>query len=210
MTPELEKYADEHTTPEYPVLAKLYRETHLSQVYPRMLSGHLQGTLLRMFSAMVQPMRILEIGTFTGYSAICLAGGMPENAILHTIEADPELEEIITRYVDEAGLKEKVILHIGQGMDVIPKLNETWDLVFIDADKPNYLNYYNLVFDNVRKGGIILADNVLWDGKVLKPETRSRDTRGIIEFNEFVQQDERVENLILPVRDGLMVIRKIA
>jgi predicted O-methyltransferase YrrM len=210
MTPELEKYADEHTTPEYPVLTKLSRETHLSQVYPRMLSGHLQGTLLRMISAMVKPLRILEIGTFTGYSAICLAGGMPENGILHTIEVDPELEEIITRYVDEAGLTGKVILHFGQAADIIPLLNETWDLVFIDADKPNYLNYFNLVFDKVRNGGIILADNVLWDGKVLNPETRSRDTKGIIEFNEFVLQDDRVENLLLPVRDGLMVIRKIA
>ena len=210
MTPELEKYADEHTTPEYPVLTKLSRETHLSQVYPRMLSGHLQGTLLRMISAMVKPLRILEIGTFTGYSAICLAGGMPENGILHTIEVDPELEEIITRYVDEAGLTGKVILHFGQAADIIPLLDETWDLVFIDADKPNYLNYYNRIFDRVRKGGIILADNVLWDGKVLNPETRSRDTKGIIEFNEFVKQDERVENLLLPVRDGLMVIRKIA
>jgi caffeoyl-CoA O-methyltransferase len=208
MTPELEKYAEEHTMPELPVLTKLNRETHLSQVYPRMLSGHLQGTLLRMISRMVNPRRILEIGTFTGYSAICLAAGMTDNGILHTIEANPELEEIITRYIDEAGLKGKVILHIGQAVGIIPGLDETWDLVFIDADKPNYLTYYDLVFERVRKGGIILADNALWDGKVLYPGTRSKDTKGIIEFNEFVQQDERVENLLLPVRDGLMIIHK--
>ena len=208
MTPELEKYAEEHTTPELPVLTSLNRETHLSQVYPRMLSGHLQGTLLRLISIMLKPLRILEIGTFTGYSAICLASGMRDKGILHTIDADPELREIIIRYIGEAGLIGKVILHTGEALEVIPELDETWDLVFIDADKPNYLTYYKMVFDRVRKGGIILADNALWDGKVLNPVTRSKDTKGIIEFNEFVQKDERVENLLLPVRDGLMIIRK--
>jgi caffeoyl-CoA O-methyltransferase len=209
MTPELETYVEEHTTAEPEVLARLNRETHLSQVYPRMLSGHVQGTLLRMISSMVNPVRILEIGTFTGYSALCLASGLAEEGILHTIEVDPELEEIIRRYISEAGLTGRVILHTGPAAEIIPSLDESWDLVFIDADKPNYLAYYNLVFDRVRKGGFILADNALWDGKVLNPDTRSRDTRGIIEFNEFVQNDKRVENLLLPVRDGLMIIRKL-
>jgi caffeoyl-CoA O-methyltransferase len=216
--PELEKYAEVHTSAEPPVLAKLTRETHLTQMYPRMLSGHLQGTLLRMISGMIKPFRILEIGTFTGYSAICLAAGLTgrpgkgsdiEPALLHTIEVDPELETMIRKYLLEAGVEDKVILHTGNAEEVIPTLNETWDLVFIDADKPNYLNYYRMVFDHVRPGGFILADNALWDGKVLDPATESKDTRGIIEFNDFVQNDPRVENLLLPVRDGLMIVRKM-
>ena len=208
MKPELIKYAEDHTTPEFPVLEKLNRETHLTQVYPRMLSGHIQGTLLRMISSMLKPSRILEIGTFTGYSAINLSYGLTENGILHTIEVDPELEEIILRSVSEAGQNDKFILHTGRAEDIIPTLEETWDLVFIDADKPNYLLYYGLVFDRVRKGGFILADNALWDGKVLDPDPRTMDTQGIKDFNDFTQNDKRVENLLLPVRDGLMIIHK--
>jgi predicted O-methyltransferase YrrM len=211
---ELFEYAEQHSTPEYPFLDKLNRETHLTQVYPRMLAGHMQGMLLRLISQMIKPRRILEIGTFTGYSAINLAMGLPtsfpEERILHTIEVDPEQEAIIRKYFIEAGIEKKVILHIGEAMKIIPTLDETWDLVYIDADKPNYLNYYNLVFDRVRPGGFILADNALWDGKVLDPGTRSSDTRGIIEFNEFVLKDERVENLLLPFWDGLMIVRKKA
>lgn len=212
-------YAEAHTTPELPVLADLNRETHLSQVYPQMLSGHLQGSLLRMFCRMIRPHRVLEIGTFTGYSAIAMGLGMPSppaplpgergGALLHTVEVNPELEEGIRRVIREAGMEDRIILHIGQALDIIPALDETWDLVFIDADKPNYLNYYNLVFPNVRKGGFIIADNVLWDGKVTgNPEKMDKDTHGIVEFSEFVHQDPRVENLMLPVRDGLMIIRK--
>jgi predicted O-methyltransferase YrrM len=208
MKPELVKYAEDHTTPELPVLAKLNRETHLTQVYPRMLSGHVQGTLLRMISTLLRPDRILEIGTFTGYSAINLATGLTATGKLHTIEVEPEQEEIINRYFAEAGVKDKVILHTGSAEEIIPTLEETWDLVFIDADKPNYLKYYHQVFDRVRRGGFILADNALWDGKVLEPSPRSRDTQGIQAFNEFILTDERVENLLLPVRDGLMIIRK--
>ena len=208
------EYAEQHSTPEYPLLDRLNRETHLKQVYPRMLAGHMQGMLLRFISQMIKPQRILEIGTFTGYSAINLAMGLyslpREEGILHTIEVDPEQEEIIRKYLTEAGLEKKVILHIGDAMKIIPKLDETWDLVYIDADKPNYLNYYKLVFDRVRPGGFILADNAFWDGKVLEPNTRSRDTKGIIEFNEFVLKDDRVENLLLPFRDGLMLVRKKA
>jgi predicted O-methyltransferase YrrM len=174
----------------------------------------MQGMLLRLISQMIKPRRILEIGTFTGYSAINLAMGLnsspKEEGILHTIEVNTEQEEIICKYLTEAGLEKKVVLHIGEALKIIPALNEIWDLVYIDADKPNYLNYYKLVFDHVRPGGYILADNALWDGKVLEPNTRSRDTRGIIDFNEFVAKDDRVENLLLPFRDGLMIVRKNA
>jgi len=208
--PELERYAEEHTSEELPVLAKLNRETHLTQVYPRMLSGHLQGTFLRMISRMMKPFRILEIGSFTGYSAINLAAGLTDRpgAVLHTIEVDPELEQMIRKYFKEAGIEDKVILHIGEAIAIIPTLEETWDLVFIDADKPNYLNYYKLIIDRLSPGGLVIADNALWDGKVLNPETRSKDTQGIIEFNDFIQHDNRVENVLLPVRDGMMIIQK--
>jgi len=209
---ELLDYSEAHSTPEYPFLERLNRETNLTQVYPRMLAGHMQGLLLRFISQMIKPRKILEIGTFTGYSAINLAMGLhsteSEEGILHTIEVDPEQEAIIRKYMAESGLQEKMILHIGEAMKIIPTLNEIWDLVYIDADKSNYLNYYKTIFDHVRLGGFILADNTFWDGKVLNPETRSRDTHGIIDFNEFVMQDERVENLLLPFKDGIMLVRK--
>jgi caffeoyl-CoA O-methyltransferase len=211
---ELYDYAEGHSTAEYPFLASLNRETNLTQVYPRMLAGHMQGMLLRFISQMIQPRRILEIGTFTGYSAINLAMGLTtvpdDEGILHTIDVDPELEATIRKYIAEAGQESKVILHIGEALKIIPTLDETWDLVYIDADKPNYLNYYKMVFDRVRPGGFILADNALWDGKVLEANPRSRDTQGIQEFNEFIQKDDRVENLLLPFRDGVMICRKKA
>jgi caffeoyl-CoA O-methyltransferase len=203
---EILDYCENHTSPEPAILNRINRETHLTQVYPRMLSGHLQGTFLRMISAMIKPKMVLEIGTFTGYSAICLGDG---SRVLHTIEANPELEPVIRKYIREAGFEKVIQLHIGDAMHVIPTINETWDLVFIDADKPNYLNYYNLILPNVRERGFILADNALWDGKVLDPDTTDKDARGIIEFNEFVQRDERVENVLLPLRDGLMLIQKL-
>lgn len=211
-------YALNNTTPESELLSKLNRETHLTQVHPQMLAGSMQGMLLRMISQMIRPQRILEIGTFTGYSAICLAAGFPDagcripdpgSRILHTIEANPELEPIIRKYLKEASLDDSVVLHIGDAREVIPTLDEVWDLVYIDADKPSYLDYYNLIIPRLRTGGFIVADNVLWDGKVLNPkEKMDKDTRGIVDFNERIQQDERVENLLLPVRDGLMLIRK--
>ena len=219
---ELSEYAEDHTSAELSLLASLSRETHLTQVYPRMLAGNLQGTFLRMISAMIRPRRILEIGTFTGYSAINLAlglcppphtpppGGSGEGeGLLHTIEVDPELEEIIRRYIHEAGLDNKIILHIGSAMKVIPTLNEQWDLIYIDADKPNYLNYYQMLFDHLRPGGFFLADNALWGGKVIRPKKKhDKDTLGIVEFNDFVQNDDRVENVLLPIRDGIMLVRK--
>jgi caffeoyl-CoA O-methyltransferase len=231
ITDILLEYSEAHTTPEPPVLARLNRETHLSQVCPQMLSGHLQGTFLRMIVQMIRPARILEIGAFTGYSAIALGlgmapppappgSGMPPppapppggrgDALLHTIEVNPELEDGIRRYIGEAGLERQIILHVGEALAIIPDLDEVWDLVFIDADKPNYLNYYNMVLPLVRPGGFIIADNVLWDGKVTGDSAKmDKDTRGIVEFNEYVNQDPRVENLVLPVRDGLMIIRKL-
>jgi caffeoyl-CoA O-methyltransferase len=219
ITEKLLEYSEAHTTPEPSILARLNRETHLSQVYPQMLSGHLQGALLRMFCQMIRPERVLEIGTFTGYSSLAMGMGMSSpptplprergDAMLHTIEVNQELEDGIRRFIREAGLEKQIILHIGEALEVIPTLNETWDLVFIDADKPNYLKYYDMVMPRVRPGGFIIADNVLWNGKVLgDPGKMDKDTRGIVEFNEFVHQDARVENMMLPVRDGLMIIRK--
>jgi len=228
ITAIISEYCEMHTTSEPPVLARLNRETHLSQVYPQMLSGHLQGTLLRLIIQMIRPRRVLEIGTFTGYSAIAMGLGMTSpltpggltssltppqtgrgGALLHTIEVNPELEDGIRRYIREVGLEDRIVLHIGDALEIIPALYEVWDLVFIDADKPNYLNYYNMVLTHVRPGGFIIADNVLWDGKVTGDSTKmDKDTRGIVEFNEFVNKDERVENMILAIRDGLMLILK--
>ncbi|MDD4552762.1 MAG: O-methyltransferase [Bacteroidales bacterium] len=207
---EIEEYAERHTTPEPGFLAEIARETHLTQVYPQMLSGHLQGTLLRMLSAMLNPSRILEIGTFTGYSAISLALGCsnPEG-LVHTIEVNPEFEEIINRAIHKAGMESRIRLHLGDALGIIPGLDEIWDLVFIDANKSGYLDYYQLVFPRVRPGGFILADNVLWDSKVIGHSVKNdKDTEGIIRFNEFVTHDERVDHLLLPFRDGLMIIRK--
>ena len=201
-----ETYLALHSTPEPEILTRISRHTHLTQVYPQMLSGHLQGTFLRFLCMLLKPQEILEIGTFTGYSAVAMALGAPQ-ARVHTIEANPELEEIILHHIHLAGLEERITLHMGDAPEIIPTLDQSWDLVFIDADKPNYLNYYRMVAGKMNPGGIILADNVLWDGKVLNdPEVMDRDTRAIHEFNQFVQQDPRVENLIIPLRDGLMVI----
>jgi len=225
ITSEMIAYAEKHTTPEPPFLERLNRETHLTQLYPRMLAGHLQGTFLKMVSNMIKPRRILEIGTFTGYSTINLALGLDcrltrnpslegdgstiDQGLLHTIEVNPELEDVIRRYLHEAGAENHVIVHIGDAMKIIPTLDETWDLIYIDADKPNYLNYYNMVFDHLRPGGFFLADNALWDGKVLNERNQlDKDTLGIVEFNEFVQNDPRVDNMVLPFRDGIMLIRK--
>ncbi len=207
-TNELEKYILDHIESEDKVLKELDRETNLKVLGARMLSGHLQGQVLTMLSKMIQPERILEVGTFTGYSAICLARGLKENGKLITIEIDDELENFAHRYIDKAGLQDKIIQLIGPALEIISKLNETFDLVFLDADKQEYIEYYNQVFDKVRKGGIIIADNVLWSGKVLdKPAPDDDQTTGIIEFNEMIKNDDRVEKVILPIRDGITIIR---
>lgn len=211
LSDELQAYADQHTSPETPLLARLNRETHVQVLAPRMLSGQLQGRLLSMLSHMVRPRRILELGTYTGYSALCLAEGLTADGELHTIEQNPELEDRIRRYVAEAGLSGSIHLHIGEALDVLPTLAETWDLVFIDADKINNEAYYELVLPQVRPGGFILVDNVLWSGKVLpshKVRPSDKDTQALRAFNDKVQQDARVENVLLPVRDGILMIRK--
>jgi caffeoyl-CoA O-methyltransferase len=209
LPPEIADYADRFTSPESEALQKLNRETNAKVAMPRMLSGHLQGRMLSMLSHMIQPKRILEIGTYTGYSAICFAEGLQQGGILHTIDINDELEEMVRRYFKMAGVENKIQLHIGDAMQIIPALNEVFDLVFIDADKINYSNYYDLVFDKVRSGGFILADNVLWNGKVVEDKNKmDADTKAIAAFNSKVQSDIRVEHVLLPVRDGVMVVRK--
>ncbi len=209
MDPKLIKYAEEHTSKEREVLHRLNRETHLKVLMPRMLSGSVQGKLLEMISCMIRPKQILEIGTYTGYSAICLAKGLPAEGVIHTIEKNPELEDIATKYFKEAGIEHQVCYYQSKALDIIPQIDEVFDLVFLDADKHNYLNYYRLIFDKLRPGGYILADNVFWSGKVLnQPDPRDKEAFGIIKFNDFIQQDERVENVMLPLRDGLSLIRK--
>ena len=210
INPKLDKYIKEHTTPENGLLNSLNRETHLKVMFPRMLSGHVQGKFLEMISCMLRPEKILEIGTYTGYSAICLAKGLKKEGRLHTIEINPELVNISEKYFNEAGLKKQIIQHVGNADEIIPKLNEMFDLVFIDADKENYLNYFHLIFDKVRKGGFILADNAFWDGKVVESKTQNdKETEGIKKFNDFIQNNERVENILVSVRDGILLIRKL-
>jgi len=210
MNSAIETYITDHTSPEDDLLKRLNRETHLKVINPRMLSGHVQGRFLEMISKMIRPKRILEIGTYTGYSAICLAKGLAGNGILHTIEVNPELEEFAKRYFREAGLESQIIQHGGDALELIPQIDETFDLVFIDAAKESYLDYYHLIFDKVRKDGFILADNALWDGKVVDPnQVQDKETQGIIAFNDFITKDDRVENLLLSLRDGIMIIRKL-
>jgi caffeoyl-CoA O-methyltransferase len=201
------EYITSCSSAEDPVLAELYRETHCKVLYPRMISGHLQGKLLEFLSRMIQPEAILEIGTYTGYSAICLAKGLKPGGKLHTIEINDELQPLIDKYIRKAGLQDTVILHTGDARKIIPSLEEEFDLVFIDGDKEQYLDYYKEVFRKTRTGGYIIADNVLWSGKVIAP-SKDKETNGIIEFNEFVKNDICIEKLILPFRDGLMLIRK--
>ena len=206
---EIEEYALFHTSEQDPLLHELYRETNLKTLYPRMLSGPLQGKLLEMISRMIGPANVLEIGTFTGYSAICLARGLRPGGLLTTIEVDPELADFAGRYFRKAGLTGSIRQHIGKAMDILPQLNYPWDLVFIDADKESYVDYYDMVIGQMASGGYILADNVLWDGKVLEdPGRQDRETKGIVAFNAKVRKDDRADQLLLPVRDGLMIIRK--
>lgn len=211
MDDKIIKYAENHTTPESDVLYKLRRETNLKALKPKMLSEQIQGQLLTFFSQMLQPKRILEIGTFTGYAAICMAKGLAENGILHTIEVDEERETLIRKYFVKANVDHKIKLHIGDAKQVIPTLTDTFDMVFIDAGKRDNGLYYDMVFDQVRQGGFIIIDNVIWYGKVVDGTLSATDkrTKLINEFNKKVQTDERVENLLLPVRDGLLVVRKL-
>lgn len=206
---KLEDYINSHSEAEPEYLAKINRSTHLRMINPRMLSGHFQGRVLSMFSHMIKPERVLEIGTFTGYSALCLAEGMPDNGILYTIDCDDELESFILQNFDASEHSNKLKLIIGNALEVISDLNEIFDLVFIDADKAEYQSYYEAVLPKVRKDGYILVDNTLWDEKVLKPvDPKDKDTIAIMEFNRFISTDTRVEKVLLPIRDGLTLMRK--
>lgn len=206
---KIEHYALAHSQPESDILKRVNRETHAKVLSPRMLSGHMQGNLLSMLSKMIRPDRILEIGTYTGYSAICLAQGLRGNGKLHTIDVNEELEKTVRSYFKEAGLGNQISYHVGDAMQIIPGLDERFDIVFIDADKKNYCNYYDLVFDKVNPGGYIIADNVLWSGKVLDTsKNKDADTIAIDAYNQKIHADSRVEHMLLPVRDGLMIARK--
>lgn len=205
---EITEYAAAHSSIESDLLKQLDRETHLKVLSPGMLSGHIQGRLLSMISHLLKPVQILEIGTYTGYSALCLAEGLAENGVLHTIEANNELVEIIERYFSASGFDKQLQLHIGDAKQVIPSLTGPFDLVFIDADKENYVNYYNFIFEKVRPGGLIIADNTLWYGNVLTND-KGKETIGIVAFNEMIKKDLRIEKVLLPFRDGLMIIRKL-
>jgi predicted O-methyltransferase YrrM len=207
----LSNYILQHIDPEDKILKELSRETNLKKLMPRMLSGHLQGKILEFLSKMIKPENILEIGTFTGYSTICLAKGLTENGKIYTIEINDEHEEIINKYLQKANISEKVKLIIGDANDFIDNFDFNFDLVFIDGDKRQYLEYYKKILQKVKIGGYILADNVLWDGKVVEELQKSDEyTKGILEFNNFAANDLRVEKVILPVRDGITIIRKIS
>ena len=205
---ELEEYIEAHSEKESEVLTQLSRATYQKILRPRMLSGNMQGQFLKMLCQMNNAQQVLEIGTFTGYAAISMANGMQEGGVLHTIDINDEIEDFTRDYISRSGLEDRIVFHIGDACEIIPHLDACFDLVFIDADKRQYAEYYRLVFDLVRPGGIIVADDVLWDGKVLESESKDAQTRGILEFNDLIQSDDRVENLLLPIRHGLMLIRK--
>ena len=207
---DIEKYIAEHTSPEDELLHEIYRKTNLSVIQTRMISGHVQGKILEFFSKMIRPENILEIGTFTGYSAICLAKGLQPDGELHSIDINDEIIETAKSMIEKSPYANQIHLHAGDANDVIPTLNKKFDIVFIDGDKRCYVENYNAVFDLVNIGGFILADNVLWDRKIIEQvKPNDKQTIGIMEFNDFVQNDTRVENVLFNVRDGIMIIRKI-
>jgi len=208
MPKKLEKYILDHSTPEDPVLEDLYRQTHIRFINPNMATGHLQGKFLEFISMMIRPVNILEIGTFTGYSAICLAKGLKPGGNLITIELNDELTDFAHAYFCLAGAESKITQLTGNALNIIPGLDYKFDLVFIDGDKREYIDYYNLIIDKVKSGGFILADNVLWGGKVIETETTDPQARGIIDFNEMISKETIIDDVIIPIRDGLMIIRK--
>jgi caffeoyl-CoA O-methyltransferase len=206
---DINEYCEKHTNQESEALKSLNRHTNVNILRPRMLSGHLQGQLLRMLSSMIKPKRVLEIGTYTGYSAICLAEGIAKGGELITVDCNEELEDLATSYFKEAGYEQTIKMLTGDATEVVNTLSGTFDLVFIDADKESYVNYYHQVFDKVNAGGYIIVDNVLWSGKVVEElKEGDKETQSILDFNAVVQADERVENILLPFRDGLMILQK--
>lgn len=210
LSEELDNYVVAHSQDEPELLKQLNRETYQKILQPRMLSGHFQGRVLSMISKLVKPKNILEIGTYTGYSAICLAEGMQSSGELHTIDINEELYDFQRKYFDKSGYGEQIIQHVGNALDIIPKLDMVFDLVFIDADKENYANYFHAIIDKLNTGAIILSDNVLWSGKVLETKFKKEDTStpALIEYNKLLKEDLRVETLMLPIRDGLTICRK--
>lgn len=206
---DLQKYVEDHSEPESDLLQQINRETHLHVLKPRMLSGHLQGRVLSMLSHMIRPKNILEIGTYTGYAALCIAEGMQANGRLTTIDNNEELSLRTKEYFTQSDFADQIEMLVGNGLDIIPTLNEKWDLVFIDADKENYANYFDQVIDQVNTGGFIIADNVLWSGKVFDPSKKDKDTEAIRAFNQKMHTDSRVQNVLFPIRDGLMILRKL-
>lgn len=205
----LEEYISGHIEAESEVLSALYRDTNIHLLNPRMASGHIQGRLLKMLTRMIAPHTVLEIGTFTGYSAICIAEGLPEGGVVHTIEYDDELEDFICKWVQRSGLSDRIFLHIGDAVKVAPQLGLTFDMVFIDGEKREYPQYYGMAYDLVRPGGFILADNTLWDGHVIDSAyDRDAQTIAVRRFNDLVASDDRVEVAMIPIRDGITLIRK--
>ena len=205
---QLDEYILDHLGKENIVLNELYRHTNLKVLYPSMISGHEQGRLISMISHLVKPRRILEIGTYTGYSALCLAEGLSVDGHLHTIEIDDELTETSLSFFEKAGMSDKITLHVGDALEIIPQLDIVFDLVFIDAAKKQYLDYYHVVFDKIKQGGYILVDNILWYGKVADMQVLDETTAKLREFNDFVRNDERVERAIVRNRDGVLILRK--
>ena len=208
MEAELEKYILDHSTPEDEILEDLFRQTHIRFVNPNMSCGCLQGKFLEMISRMISPDCILEIGTYTGYSSICLARGLKPGGVLITVEPNDEISEFTDQYLKKAGVYERIIRITGRIQDVIGKIDRQPDLVYIDGDKREYIEYFRIAIEKVKPGGFIIADNVLWGGKIVQTDTRDPQTRGIIEFNEMIRRQENIENIILPLRDGIMLIRK--
>ncbi|MEQ9467576.1 MAG: O-methyltransferase [Ekhidna sp.] len=206
---DLQQYVEDHTEPESDLLQQINRETHLHVLKPRMLSGHLQGRVLSMLSHMIQPKRILEIGTYTGYASLCLAEGLRPEGKLITIDNNEELSVRTKGYFAKSDFADQIEMKVGNALDIIPTLKENWDLVFIDADKSNYANYFDQVIDQVNIGGYLIADNVLWSGKVFDKTKNDNDTVAIRAFNEKMHVDPRVQNVLFPIRDGLMILRKL-
>ncbi len=210
LDPKLDEFVCNHSEKEPELLYELNRDTHLNVLQPRMLSGHLQGRVLSMLSHMIQPKRILEIGTYTGYSALSMAEGLQEGGEIITIDINEELETRIRSYFDKSDYGNNIDLRIGNALEIIPTLDKNFDMVFIDADKDNYLNYYKMIIDDLPSGAYVIADNVLWSGKVIEDErTMDLDTKSLLEYNRFMQNDDRVQNVLFPVRDGLMICRKL-
>ena len=206
---EIADFTELYTQKENELLQELNRDTYANVLTPRMLAGHLQGRTISMLSKMIQPNRVLEIGTYTGYSAICWSEGLRSGGMVHTIDINEELGEMVNRYIAKADREEVIRTYIGSAIDIIPKIKEKFDVVYIDADKENYLNYYDMTFDSLNPGGYIIADNVLWSGKVVEPEEQmDDDTRALVAYCRKVHNDDRVENVLFPIRDGLMIARK--